>query len=498
MESLETDVCVVGAGNAAICAALAARERGAEVTILECAPAAERSGNTRFTAGAMRVAYDGVDDIVKLVPDLSEEERRITDFGTYTTDQFFDDIARLTQYRADPDMVEILVKRSLDTLLWMRSTGVRFVPMYGRQAFKVDGRFTFWGGLAVEAWGGGPGLVEMLFAAVEKHKIDVQYETSAVSLLHDDDGVKGVRARRKGRTLEVRARAVVLASGGFEANAEWRARYLGPGWDLAKVRGSRFNTGDGIRMGLAVGASPCGNWSGCHAVGWERNAPEFGDLAVGDAFQKHSYPLGIMLNARGERFLDEGADFRNYTYAKYGRVILEQPGQFAWQLFDAKASPLLRDEYRIRQVTKVTADSLEDLVRRIDDVDRDRFVQTVREYNAAVMTDVPFNPNVKDGRGTRGLAIPKSNWANTIDEPPFEAYSVTCGITFTFGGLRITRNSEVLDNGGNVIPGLYAAGELVGGIFYFNYPGGSGLTAGAVFGRIAGTSAGARAVDTGT
>ena len=497
MESLETDVCVVGAGNAAICAALAARERGAEVTILECAPVAERSGNTRFTAGAMRVAYDGVDDIVKLVPDLSEEERRITDFGTYTTDQFFDDIARLTQYRADPDMVEILVKRSLDTLLWMRSKGVRFVPMYGRQAFKVDGRFTFWGGLAVETWGGGPGLVEMLFAAVDKHKIDVQYETSAVSLLHDDDGVNGVRARRKGRALEVRARAVVLASGGFEANAEWRTRYLGPGWDLAKVRGSRFNTGDGIRMALAAGASPCGNWSGCHAVGWERNAPEFGDLAVGDAFQKHSYPLGIMVNARGERFLDEGADFRNYTYAKYGRVILEQPGQFAWQVFDAKASPLLRDEYRIRQVTKVTADSLEDLVRRIDDVDRDRFLQTVREYNAAVMTDVPFNPNVKDGRGTRGLAIPKSNWANTIDEPPFEAYSVTCGITFTFGGLRITRNSEVLDNDGNVIPGLYAAGELVGGIFYFNYPGGSGLTAGAVFGRIAGTSAGARAVGDG-
>ena len=137
--------------------------------------------------------------------------------------------------------------------------------------------------------------------------------------------------------------------------------------------------------------------------------------------------------------------------------------------------------------------ALEDLARRIGDVDKDRFVQTVREYNAAVMTDVPFNPNVKDGRGTRGLAIPKSNWANTIDEPPFEAYSVTCGITFTFGGLRITRNSEVVDNDGHVIPGLYAAGELVGGIFYFNYPGGSGLTSGAVFGRIAGTSAGTRA-----
>src|SRR3712207_2594712 len=148
-----------------------------------------------------------------------------------------------------------------------------------------------------------------------------------------------------------------------------RTRYLGPGWELAKVRGTRFNTGDGIRMALEVGASPAGNWSGCHAVGWDRNAPEFGDLAVGDAFQKHSYPWGIMINAGGRRFVDEGADFRNYTYAKYGRVILEQPGQFAWQIFDGKVLHLLRDEYRIKQVTKVVADTLEDLMRRLDDVD---------------------------------------------------------------------------------------------------------------------------------
>ena len=155
----------------------------------------------------------------------------------------------------------------------------------------------------------------------------------------------------------------MLACGGFESNAEWRTRYLGPGWDLAKVRGTRFNTGDGIRMALDAGAASFGNWSGCHAVGWDRNAPEFGDLAVGDGFQKHSYPLGVLLNARGERFVDEGADFRNYTYAKYGRAILGQPGQFAWQVFDAKVAPLLRDEYRIRQATRVRADTLEDLVR---------------------------------------------------------------------------------------------------------------------------------------
>jgi len=224
-------------------------------------------------------------------------------------------------------------------------------------------------------------------------------------------------------------------------------------------------------------------------VGWERNAPEFGDLAVGDGFQKHSYPFGVMLNADGERFVDEGADWRNYTYAKYGRVILAQPGQFAWQVFDAKVRHLLRDEYRIRQVTRVTADSLEALVEKLDGVDPARALATLRAFNAAVRTDTAFDPNVKDGRAAVGVTPPKSNWANPLDEPPFEAYAVTCGITFTFGGLRIDRRAQVLDQELVPIPGLYAAGEMVGGLFYENYPGGSGLTAGAVFGRIAGDAA---------
>src|SRR6202035_4054581 len=208
----------------------------------------------------------------------------------------------------------------------------------------------------------------------------------------------GVVVRREGRTMTVGAKTVILASGGFEANAEWRARYLGPGWDLAKVRGTRFNTGDGIRMALDIGAMPTGNWSGCHAVGWDRNAPEFGDLSVGDNFQQHSYPFAIMLNARGERFVDEGADFRNYTYAKYGREILMQPGQFAWQIFDQQVVHLQRDEYRIRQVTKVVANTIEDLVQKLDDVDPVRALATIKAYNAAVATEIPFNPNVKDGR----------------------------------------------------------------------------------------------------
>lgn len=485
----EADVVVVGAGNAALCAALSARESGARVLVLERAPEAESGGNTRFTAGAMRSVYDGVDDLRALMPDLTDAEVARTDFGTYTEDRFFDDMGRVTEYRTDPDLCEILVTRSRDTLRWMCEKGVRFAPIWGRQAYQVDGRFTFWGGLTIEAWGGGPGLVDALHGAAVREDIRIAYETRAIALLHDDHGVHGVRVRSPEGSRDIRAKAVVLAAGGFQSNAEWRTRYLGPGWDLAKVRGTRFNTGDGIRMALEAGAMPWGHWSGCHAVGWERNAPPFGDLAVGDAFQKHSYPLGVMINARGERFVDEGADFRNYTYAKYGRVILEQPGQFAWQIFDAKVTHLLRDEYRIRQVTKVQADSLEELVGKLDGVDAARALETLTAFNHAVRTDMPFDPNVKDGRGTPGIPVPKTNWANPLDTPPYEAYAVTCGLTFTFGGLRIDTNAQVLDTEERPIPGLYAAGELVGGLFYFNYPGGTGLTAGSVFGRLAGASA---------
>jgi tricarballylate dehydrogenase len=485
----DADVIVLGGGNAAACAAIAARNAGASVLMLEAAPRDERGGNSTYTAGAMRFAFDGVDDILSLVPDIDENILANTDFGTYTQDQFFDDMFRVTQFRTDPDLCEILVKRSLPTLQWMRKQGVRFQTSHGRQAFKVDGRFQFWGGLSVEVWGGGPGLVDMLLESAEKKGIKILYETAGISLLKDNDGVHGVRVREKGRERNLRCKAVVLACGGFESNAEMRARYLGPNWDLAKVRGTRFNTGAGIQMALAIGAMPCGHWSGAHAVGWDQNAPTFGDLAVGDGFQKHSYPFGIMINARGERFLDEGADFRNYTYAKYGREILAQPGQFAWQVFDAKVNKLLRDEYRIRQVTKVTSETLEGLASQLEGVDPEGFLRTVAQFNAAVRKDIPFNPNTKDGRAAEGIVPRKSHWANTIDVGPFEAYAVTCGVTFTFGGLKITADGRVEDTAGLPIPGLFAAGELVGGLFYHNYPGGTGLTSGAVFGRIAGESA---------
>jgi tricarballylate dehydrogenase len=482
------DVIVVGGGNAALCAALSARDEGADVLLLERAPEEERGGNSSFTEGLMRIVYHGASDIKALSPDLTVEEMA-SDFGAYTEEQFFDDMARITQNRTDPDLCEILVRNSNNIMHWLKDKGIRFLPQFGRQSFKVGGKFTFWGGATLAAVGGGRGLVDGLYRAAEKAGVEIRYRAWARELLHTDKGVTGVVATLDGETRRFPARNVILACGGFEANAAWRSRYLGPGWDLAKVRGTKFNTGDGLDMAMRIGAQPCGHWSGCHSVGWERYASDFGDPAVTDDYERDSYPFSIMVNAAGRRFLDEGADIRNYTYAKYGRIILEQPEQFAWQIFDAKVAHLLRPEYRSKHVTRVTANTLEELAGRLEGVNGQQALNTIREFNASVKGGVPFNPNVKDGLRTEGLVIPKSNWANTIDQPPFEAYAVTCGITFTFGGLRITTEGQVVDTSHQPIPGLYAAGEMVGGLFYFNYPGSTGLTSGAIFGRLAGRSA---------
>lgn len=491
----EVDVLVVGCGNAALCAAISARERGAErVLVLEAAPESESGGNTAYTAGAMRVVYENVDQLLQLMPDLPASDLERTDFGSYTEEEFFNDMARVTEYRTDPDLTEVLVTKSHETLLWMTKHGVRFAPIYGRQAFQVDGRFKFWGGLTLETVGGGPGLVQSLKDEAVRLDIEIAYQSRAVGLLADDRGVTGATVLTPSGRQSVKASSLILASGGFEANAEWRSRYLGPNWDLAKVRGTRFNVGDGIRMALEIGASAAGHWSGCHAVQWDRNAPEFGDPKVGDGFQKHSYPFGIVVNEKGERFIDEGADFRNYTYAKYGQEVLKQPHQVAWQVFDAQSARFLRDEYRIREVTRVTSTTLEGLAAQMEGVDAAGFLATVKEFNESIDRTIPFNPNIKDRRSTRGINPPKSNWALAIEEPPFEAYQVTCGVTFTFGGLRVSTEAEVLDVAGDPIPGLYACGELVGGLFYFNYPGGTGLTSGSVFGKIAGANAAAHAV----
>jgi tricarballylate dehydrogenase len=486
-----SEIVVVGGGNAALCAAIAARAAGAAVRLVEKAPPAERGGNSFFTAGAFRFAHRGVADLRgDVIPDLSDAEARAIDIDPYTESDFFDDLARVTDNLADPELADTLVRRSRPTIVWMRAQGVRFIPMFGRQAFQVGDRHQFWGGLAVETVGGGPGLVEALYRRAAEAGVEIEYGVKAARLTTDRRGaVTGVVVRDTAGFRELPCRGVVLASGGFEANPEWRARYLGPDWELARVRGTRHNTGDGIRMALEAGAQPYGNWSGCHAVAWDLNAPPFGDRRVGDLFQKHSYPLGLIVNVRGERFVDEGADFRNYTYAKYGREILRQPRRAAFQLFDQKVVALLREEYRIREVTKAEAASIRELAAKIE-IDPDGLERTVAAYNNAVQPGV-FNPAILDGKRTRGVTPPKSNWALPLDAPPYVGFAVTCGITFTFGGLRVDTRAQVLDTEDRPMPGLYAAGELVGGLFYGNYPGGAGLMAGAVFGKLAGESAAA-------
>jgi tricarballylate dehydrogenase len=483
------DVIVVGAGNAALCAALAAHEQGARVLVLEKAPEHLRGGNTYFTGGGLRFPYNGLDEIRQVIPDLSDAEAEVIDVGSYPQSQLYDDLMRVTEGLADPELADLLVRRAYPTMLWLRDQGVRFVLMYGRQAFKVDGIYRFWGGMIVEAVGGGKGLSDQLFGIVLRSGIDVRYEAKATRLHLDRSGrITGVEVRGPQGYYDLNAGAVVLASGGFEANTEMRSRYLGPDWELAKVRGTQFNTGDGIRMALEIGAMPYGHWSCCHAVAWDLNAPPYGNRSVGDLYQKHSYPFGIIVNIHGERFVDEGADLRNYTYAKYGREILRQPQRAAFQIFDAKCEPLLRDEYRIAQVTKATANTIGELADALG-INREGLERTVAQFNAAVQPGT-FNPSRLDGCHTEGITPPKSNWARPLDTPPYSGYAVTCGITFTFGGLRINGSGQVLDTEERPIPGLYAAGELVGGLFYYNYAGGSGLMAGSVFGRIAGENAG--------
>ncbi|WP_028794442.1 FAD-dependent tricarballylate dehydrogenase TcuA [Thalassobaculum salexigens] len=487
----EYDVVVVGAGNAALSAAMAARENGASVLILEKASEEEKGGNSYFTAGGFRFCHTGIDDAVTdVLVDLSDAEREQIVLPPHDRQAFYDNLMKVTRHQSDEDMAWTLIDGSRPAMAWLRKHRIRFIPMFGRQSFLVDGKHHFYGGVNIESVGGGAGLIEMELAEVERMGCEIRYGTGATRLIHDKHRkITGIEVFGPNGYEEITTDAVILACGGFESNPEMRVRYLGPGWDLCRVRGTRHNMGDGIRMALDMGARPYGNWSGCHSVGWDISAPAYGDRVILDNFQKHSYPWGIMVNMNGERFVDEGEDVRNHTYVKFGRAIMSQPYRTAVQIFDQKTIPLLRDEYRIREVTKVTADTIEDLATQLE-IAPDALKATIEEFNAACKPG-KFNPSVLDGVTTEGLAINKTNWALPINEGPFEAYVTTTGITFTFGGLKINDKGEVQDMQDQTIPGLYAAGELVGGLFVENYPGGSGLMAGTVFGRLAGNSAAA-------
>jgi len=482
------DVVVVGAGNAALAAAVSAREQGARrVVALEKAPRELRGGNTHYSGGLLRFAYDRAEDLLPLVPDVEQQVPGfLTGVEPYPQKRFHADLERVTEGRSDPGLAEILVGRSYDTVRWMARLGIAMEAAVSLSGVRVGNTVKWSPGAVIRARHEGIGLSAMWFKAAQERGVEIRYATGAVRLLQDVRGrVTGVGVRDGDGFREITARAVVLGCGGFEANPEWRARYLGRPWDHAKVRGTRYNTGDGLRMALDIGALPHGQWTGCHSTPIDAGAPPHGDRKLTDKTNRLSYPFGVLVDVTGRRFFDEGEDFQFYTYAKLGGIILNQPRGVAYQIFDDKVAGLL--EARYKTGTPVVADSLAALVEQLP-VDRPACLETLERYNAAVAPGA-FDPTVRDGLTTRGLALPKSNWAQRLDTPPFTAWPVTGGITFTFGGVRVDDRAQVQGTSWTSIPGLYACGEMVGGLFHGNYPGGTGLMSGAVFGRIAGASA---------
>ena len=479
----------VGSGYAALCAAIAALEAGAQVLVLEKADEALAGGNTKYTAGAMRFAYDGTADLLPLLKDQDDPRLERTDFGSYTAEKFGADLLGFNGGRPLSAEQTRLIDQSLPTLQWLATHGVTFEPIWSRQSFEKDDKIIFWGGLTLAAENEGVGLFEMERDAVQKMGGEIRYSAGVTDLLTEDGRITGVAVGDQ----NIAADAVILACGGFEASDALRAEWMGGNWEKAKVRGTPHNTGDGLTMARGLGAQARGLYDGCHATPMDLHMADFGGLHLPHGerknYRKICYFLGVMLNAEGQRFVDEGKDFRNYTYAQFGRAVLDQPGHFAWQVFDAKVEPLLYGEYRFDEAHFVEADTLEALCAKMEGVDQNAAMETLNAFNAAVDADIPFDPTVLDGKGATGLPVPRSNWAQVLDTPPFRAYPVTGGITFTYGGVAVSDRGAVLGEGDQEIPGLYACGEMVGGVFFEGYPGGSGLTSGAVFGRLAGSNA---------
>ena len=494
MATLDCDVVVVGLGNAAQAAAASAHEAGAKVIVLEKAPEKKRGGNTWFSHGAQfRHYHNGIPDVKPLLPHVPESEWAKIDLPPYTKDDFYADIMRVTRGRSVPELAELLVNESYPTVRWMRESGIQWEILY-TDAKPEGGRFRWHHGSSfIHSKDGGAGLVDMWHCILQSKGIEVRYENGAVRFITDEkNAVRGVVVQTPEGLTEIRCQGAVLACGGFQASPALRAQYLGAGWDLAKVRGTKYDTGDGIQMALDIGAQAFGHWSGAHATPIDADAGDYEGGFLDPAnrrYRTHRYgwTLGIMVNTEGRRFVDEGEDFHAYTYAKTGGEILKQPGGIAYQIFDERVKEAVA-RHLYDGATPIVANSIRELAEKLE-INPDALVQTVEEYNKAVMEDRPFDQIIRDGKCTKGIQPPKTNWAQKIDAPPFVAYAATCGLTFTFGGLKINTGCQVLNRLDRPISGLYAAGELTAGFFYYNYPSGGGLMRGAITGRIAGRNA---------
>ncbi len=490
------DVIVVGAGNAALAASVSAKENGAErVLVLEKAPREMRGGNTHWSGGVLRFAFDDPHEIGPLVPGVEEEFENFYDgIQPYTKEDYHGDLMRVTSGRTDPVLSRVLVDNSQDTVKWMNKVGrIKMEPAVTLSAVRKGNMMVWARGLVVRAAHEGVGLSRSWFSTAEQMGVDIRYGSAVTELIVGEDGrIAGVKVRDDDGMKTFYARSVVLGAGGFEANVQMRTQHIGPLVGAAKVRGTPHNQGDGLRMAMAIGAMPWGQWSGCHATPISADWGDFAPREMTDRSNRLSYVYGLMLNRKGRRFVDEGEDGALFTYAKFGRAILAEPGAKAWQIFDQKVVHLLEPRYQTS--APITADTIEGLIEQLDIEDKAEALRTVKAYNAAANdADERYDPTRKDGLATTGgLTPPKTNWAVKIDKAPYYAYSATGGITFTFGGLKVNEHAQVIGTDWRPIKGLYCCGEMVGGLFYDNYPAGTGLVSGATFGRIAGRNAAAR------
>jgi tricarballylate dehydrogenase len=433
IETHHYDVIVVGGGNAGLVAALSAQEHGARVAVIDSAPKEERGGNSRFAGAIFRIVHKGLDELKPLLCEESatNDVPRVR-VGPYTREKYEADMLKTTKGLCNREQMEVVFEKGYETVMWMKEKGVEW-QLTLKKFFNEDaikGKvFDMIPGGALMAKGEGEGLTDNLWAAVEKcmePKIDVFYGTPAIDLIMDGDTCLGVTARLKTGFAEFRGK-VILACGGFEASSRLRRQWLGEGWDLVVVRGTRFNTGTMIEKGIAAGCGNTGHWGGCHASPQDLGAPKVGDLSVSDHMSRYSYPYSISVNLEGKRFFNEGENTFGYTYAKTGAAIGRQTDATAFQIFDQRTLDILEPRYKTaRSIFK--ADTIQELGEKIG-VDAVQFVKTVEEYNAAC-PPLPekIDPFVTDGHSTgTKLAIPKTNWAYPIDQGPFVAYGVTCG-----------------------------------------------------------------------
>ncbi len=476
--AMQSDVVVVGCGIAGLAAAVAAQQGGARVIVLERAPEDERGGNTRYTGAWLRMkSVDEVsDDFTEhfavnaggyLDPSLVHETSK--DRGNWPPN------LRAMSF-ADPEVVATFAEEAPKTLNWLQGFGVRFEKLEVPFLTSVQPRMA--------PHGGGFALVEALATAFGKKGGIIHYSTAAQSLIQNDDGaVTGVRATGpRNKPLEYRGKTVILGCGGFEGNAEMMSRYLGPRslFLRSMSKGCHYNKGEGIAMALAIGAAPCGDFGSFHASPMDPRSDRAGPSI-------YIYPQGILVNQNGQRFVDEGPGPTDETYEGVTREINAQPGGIAYAILDTTLAKVAHPESVVRsEVPPYQSDTLAGLAEQLK-MPPDALEATVAAYNHACVPG-HYDEATMDGLATRGITPRKSNWARPITQAPFIAYPIISSIVLTFGGLRVTPQAQVVNQQGDVIPGLYAAGETMG-LYYRNYTGATSVLKGAVFGRIAGMDA---------